>query len=316
MSLSCYAASEEDVNIFEGGTYPKEINASVTQETKPTDIKPAGTNLKTVLTNGVFDDGNNDRFYVQKPQSYTTKACPLSEGETTVNGVSFVFKFADGSNNNNNPGVKRLVFYAGAASTTNDGTLEQTLDPSQITVSLSNDNSTYTKLDFTADNFTYYPSSYYYSGKLYKKGMQVLTLNLKEETNAKFISVTIKQSAAFRIREVEAYGTTGDTNSIITGSTLDTPHKTANLYPKQTLTLNLSDDAAAQDYTYIVAKYDQDGKLTYVECKQKDESTYTVTFNKFTRDSNENIKVFIWNGFNNLIPASESYNVIPNASVK
>ena len=146
-----------------------------------------------------------------------------------------------------------------------------------------------------------------------------MTLNLKEETSAKFIRVTITQSAAFRIREIEAYGTTGDTNSVITGSTLDNPNvknSETNPYPKQTLTLNLSDDAAKQDYTYIVAKYDKDGKLTYVKCKQKDESTNTVTFKEFTRDSNENIKVFIWNGFDKLIPASESYNVIPNASVK
>lgn len=134
---------------------------------------------------------------------------------------------------------------------------------------------------------------------------------------APYIKICIKSAnEAFRIREVEAY----NINSEIKPSSVIQSANINNI--GDALEFNTTDTAQAN--TYIAAKYDANGNLTKAGVQKADETGY-VNFNgqgltvssADDSDTKESIRIFMWDGENNMKPVSDFYTVIPkNAKTK
>lgn len=321
LSLPCYA-EEEPVNVFalsSGNLASVFFDAKDTNGKGPTNIKNNSVSggLKNALTNGITYEANNDRLFVEKPANYTTYELNTAQGTpagTVLPGVSVVFKFDAGKQT----GVNRLVIFAGDASRAKgtDIALGSTLSPENITVSYSSQSSNpcnYTRVGFKPIDCRY--STVIIGNNT--KGEQILTLDLNQEITAPYIKICIKSAnGAFRIREVEAY----NINSEIKPSSVIQSANINNI--GDAIEFNTTDTSQAN--TYIAAKYDANGNLTKAGVQKADETGY-VNFNgqgltvssADDSETKESIRIFMWDGENNMKPVSDFYTVIPkNAKTK
>lgn len=329
LSLPCYAADEPE-NIFAlEKENLAEVNISMASGNLPSDmggyVKANGSvlklndkynanlTLKSAMTNGITSEAIADRFFIEKPSNYTTYELNTKSDKdnpgTAIPGVSIVFKFNMTSDNkaNKNPGINRLVIFAGDDSFTSDSPTG-TLKPEYITVSGSDNSAAYTKADFKATDCKFYYRNV--SGS--KKGEQILTLDFDTPITSKFIKICIKSAnGAFRIREVEAYKTDNSSSNIISSSTVN------NQSTDKAFSLGLTDEASDKDYTYIAARNDKNGSFLSAAV-QKANPEGNVVFDKDVTgvDINpwggEAVKIFIWDGFTNLKPISSVYTAIPH----
>ena len=329
LSLPCYAADEpENIFALEKGNLA-EVSISRASGNLPSDmggyVKANGSvlqsngkdnanlTLKSAMTNGITSEASADKFFIEKPSNYTTYELNTNSDKdnpgTAIPGVSIVFKFNMTSDNkaNKNPGINRLVVFAGNDNFTSVSPTG-TLNPECITVSGSDNSAAYTKADFKATDCKFYYSKV--SGS--KKGEQILTLDFDTPITSKFIKICIKSAnGAFRIREVEAYKTDNSSSNIISSSTVNSQST------DKAFSLGLTDEARDKDYTYIAARYDKNGSFLSAAV-QKANSEGNVVFDKAVTgvDINpwggEAVKIFIWDGFANLKPISSVYTAIPH----